>query len=100
MSAYIVFIREKTVDQTELDFYSNNLAPAMTGFNFNLLAAYGPQVVLEGPAVEGVVILEFPSVQEAETWYNSPGYQELAQHRFNGAVYTGVIVDGVKQQLH
>jgi uncharacterized protein (DUF1330 family) len=47
------------------------------------------------PEVEGVVVAEFPSVEEARSWYDSPAYQEAAQHRFRGAVYRGVIVEGV-----
>jgi uncharacterized protein (DUF1330 family) len=42
-----------------------------------------------------VVVAEFPSVEEACAWYDSPAYQEAAQHRFRGAVYRGVIVEGV-----
>jgi uncharacterized protein (DUF1330 family) len=45
--------------------------------------------------VEGVVVAEFPSVEEARAFYNSPAYQEAAQHRFRGAVYRGLIVEGV-----
>ena len=52
-------------------------------------------MTLEGPEVEGVVIAEFPSVEEARVWYDSPAYQEVAQHRFRGAVYRGLIVEGV-----
>jgi uncharacterized protein (DUF1330 family) len=45
--------------------------------------------------VEGVAIAEFPSIEMAKAWYNSPAYQEAARHRFKGAVYNGVIVEGV-----
>jgi uncharacterized protein (DUF1330 family) len=59
------------------------------------LAAYGRHVTLEGPDVEGVVIAEFPSLEEARAWYESPAYQEAVQHRLRGAVYRGLIVEGV-----
>jgi uncharacterized protein (DUF1330 family) len=36
-----------------------------------------------------------PSVEEARAWYDSPAYQEAAQHRFRGAVYRGLIVEVV-----
>ncbi|MFA6083510.1 MAG: DUF1330 domain-containing protein [Mucilaginibacter sp.] len=96
MSAYIVFIREKTTNKAELDTYINLLPTAMEGVTFKPVVAYGEQKVIEGPEVEGVVILEFPSFKDAEDWYNSPAYQEIIQHRFDGAVYTGVIVEGAK----
>ncbi|MCA9109883.1 MAG: DUF1330 domain-containing protein [Planctomycetaceae bacterium] len=95
MSAYIVFIREKTIDESELMTYWQKAPAAMEGHPIRALAAYGPHVTLEGPDVEGVVIAEFPTVEEARAWYDSPAYQEAAQHRFRGAVYRGLIVDGV-----
>lgn len=95
MAAYIVFIREQTLDHAELQAYWQKAPAAMEGQPIKPLAAYGRHVTLEGPEVEGVVIAEFPSLEEARAWYNSPAYQEAAQHRFRGAVYRGLIVDGV-----
>ncbi len=60
-----------------------------------MLAAYGKHVTLEGPDVEGVVIAEFPSLEAARAWYDSPAYREAAQYRHRGAVYRGLIVDGI-----
>ncbi len=95
MSAYIVFIREKTTDKAELETYWQKAPAAMEGHPIKPLAAYGHHLTLEGPDVEGVVIAEFPTVEAARTWYDSPAYQEAAQHRFRGAVYRGLIVEGV-----
>jgi len=95
MSAYIVFIREETINKSELETYWHKAPAAMEGQPIKALAAYGRHVTLEGPDVEGVVIAEFPTVEEAQAWYNSPAYQEAAQHRFRGAVYRGLIVEGV-----
>ena len=67
----------------------------MEGCPINVLAAYGPHVTLEGPEVEGIVVSEFPSIEGARAWYDSPAYQRAAQHRFRGAVYRGLIVEGV-----
>ncbi|QDV63060.1 DUF1330 domain-containing protein [Crateriforma conspicua] len=96
MSAYIVFIREKTLDKSELETYWQKAPAAMEGHPVKPLAAYGSHVILEGPEVEGVVIAEFPTVEEARKWYDSPAYQEAARHRFRGAVYRGLIVEGVR----
>jgi uncharacterized protein (DUF1330 family) len=95
MSAYIVFIREKTVDQSELEIYWQKVPAAMADQPIKPLAAYGRHVTLEGPEVEGVVIAEFPSLEEARAWYESPAYQDAVQHRLRGAVYRGLIVEGV-----
>jgi uncharacterized protein (DUF1330 family) len=42
-----------------------------------------------------VAIAEFPSLEDARRWYDSPAYQTAAQHRFRGATYRGLIVEGV-----
>ena len=50
--------------------------------------------VLEGPDIEGAVILEYPGMLAARDWYFSPAYQEVVQHRFKGAKYRGYILEG------
>ena len=93
MAAYVIFIRERTLDQSELDIYAKLARPSLEGLPIKFLAAYGRQEVLEGPAPEGVAIAEFPSMEEAKQWYESPAYQAAAQHRFKGAIYRGFIVE-------
>jgi uncharacterized protein (DUF1330 family) len=95
MSAYLVFIREKTLDESELKAYWAKIRATMEGHPIKVLAAYGRHVTLEGPDVEGVVVAEFPSVERARAFYDSPEYQDAAQHRFRGAIYRGLIVEGV-----
>jgi uncharacterized protein (DUF1330 family) len=95
MPAYVIFIRERTLDQSELDTYAKAVEPLLEGLPVRFLAAYGRQKVLEGPAPEGVAIAEFPSLEEACRWYESPAYQAAAQHRFKGATYRGIIVEGL-----
>ena len=74
MATYIVFTRESTQDQTELDAYMEKVGASFAGHPIKVLAAYGPQQVLEGPAPEGVVIVEFPTMEKAREWYRSPDY--------------------------
>ncbi len=95
MATYIVFTKESTQDQSELDIYQSKVSAAAEGHPIKILAAYGPQQVLEGPAPEGVVIVEFPTTAAARKWYDSPAYQAVAQHRFKGATYRAVLVEGV-----
>ncbi|HLZ64683.1 MAG TPA: DUF1330 domain-containing protein [Aliidongia sp.] len=95
MVAYAVFIREETTDQAELDIYASLVPAAGKGHAITRLALYGAHEVLEGPEIEGVVILEFPSVAEAKAWYGSPAYQAAAKHRHAGSRYRAFIVEGV-----
>lgn len=95
MPAYIVFTRESTHNASELETYSQKVGSTLAGHPVTVLAAYGHHEVLEGPDVEGVVIVEFPSLDEAKAWYDSPAYREVREHRFRGANYRAVIVEGV-----
>jgi uncharacterized protein (DUF1330 family) len=95
MAAYIVFTRESTRDAAELGTYSQKVGPTLAGHPVTVLAAYGRHEVIEGPEVEGVVILEFPSFDQAKAWYDSPAYRQVREHRFRGADYRAVIVEGV-----
>ncbi len=97
MSTYVVFIREKTLDPAELAVYTPKAGNSLTGHPIKVLAAYGQQEVLEGPEVEGVVLVEFPSFAEAKAWYDSPAYREAREHRFRGAEYRAVIFEGLSQ---
>jgi uncharacterized protein (DUF1330 family) len=96
MSAYIVFTREATTDSTELQRYEALVRGTLTGHTPTLLAAYGTERVLEGPRSEGTVIMAFPSMQAASAWYDSPAYTEVREHRFKGAIYRAVLVQGVQ----
>ncbi len=95
MATYIVFIRESTRNPSELETYSQKVSATLTGHPVTVLAAYGRHEVLEGPDVEGVVIVEFPSFDEAKAWYDSPAYREVREYRFRGADYRAVIIEGV-----
>jgi uncharacterized protein (DUF1330 family) len=68
----------------------------MEGHLIKVLAAYGELEVLDsGPAIEGAVIAEFPTMEAAKAWFYSPAYEEAAQHRRRGASYRGFIIEGI-----
>ncbi|WP_231732892.1 MULTISPECIES: DUF1330 domain-containing protein [unclassified Sphingopyxis] len=96
MEAFVVFTREDTTDVDELAAYSARVGPSFDGHDVTFLAAYGEMENLEGPPIEGAVILRFPTMQAAHDWYHSPAYQAVAQHRFAGARYRGFIVEGLR----
>jgi uncharacterized protein (DUF1330 family) len=91
MPAYIVFTRLHTRNRTELDLYAKEAATLFAGYNVKFLSRFGPCEVTEGGGVEGVAILEFPTMTEAKAWYNSPVYQESAKHLASGwGLWSGV----------
>jgi len=95
MTTYLVFTQESIQDPAEFALYQSGVGATLKDHPVRVLAAYGPQQVLEGEGPSGVVILEFPSTEAARAWYDGPAYQEVVQHRFKGARYRAVLVEGV-----
>lgn len=95
MTAYVIMQRTATKDPAEMAIYAPKAGAARGDHAITALAFYGRHEVKEGGPVEGVVVLSFPTFAQAEAWYHSPAYQEAAQHRFKGADYSVVIVEGV-----
>ncbi|MBB3306020.1 MULTISPECIES: DUF1330 domain-containing protein [Enterobacterales] len=95
MAAYVVFIKDETLDKDELAKYSEKAGQARGDHPITPLAFYGALETLEGPEAEGVVVLEFPDAEAAKGWYFSPAYQEAKAHRLKGAKYRVLLVNGV-----
>ncbi len=96
MPAYMVFTRLRTRNPEEVKLYAEQDPKFLAGHTIKFLAQFGRFEVKEGGGVEGVPILEFRSVAEAEAWYESPAYQNASQNRHKGEDYSVVIVDGVQ----
>jgi uncharacterized protein (DUF1330 family) len=95
MSAYMVFTRDKTLDQNELNLYSKEVPATLAVHEVKILALYGRHEDLEGDSTEGTVILEFPSIEAAKVWYDGPEYRKVREHRFKGSTYRVVLIQGV-----
>jgi uncharacterized protein (DUF1330 family) len=96
MTAYVVFIPERMRNRAEYEVYREKSRPVNASHPLKGLALYGQHEVLEGPAIEGAVILEFPSIEAAKAYYHSATYQDAARHRFLGADYRAFIVEGIQ----
>ena len=100
MPAYMIFTRTGPVtNQAEMDTYSDanraSAAKFVADYGLKPLSIYGKLDVVEGPAPEGIALLEFPTAQAARDWYASPEYQAALAHRFKGAPYSAVIIEGL-----
>jgi uncharacterized protein (DUF1330 family) len=96
MAAYVIVTRESPLrDEAEKKTYDRKTREAPRDPNLKPLVLYGAVHPLEGTPPDGVVVLEFPTVEAAKAWYNSPGYQAALPHRLNSADYRAVIVEGL-----
>lgn len=57
--------------------------------------AQGEGRVVEGAWPGSVVLLEFPNMAAAETWYNSTEYQRILHLRTHNAISDLILIDGV-----
>ena len=93
MSVYMVYVCHGVSDRAQLEKYWASIGPTLEGQPIKVMAAYTPFEVLEGENVLGVFVAEWPSLEAAKRWYDSPGYKAIRHLRMNNATYTGVLVE-------
>ena len=54
-----------------------------------------PSVAGEGAPPDGMVMLQFPTLEDAKAWYASPGYQAALPHRLASGDWRAFIVAGL-----
>lgn len=96
MSVYVLFLREgKIRNPSEMEIYQRMARQIPPHPKLTALVAYGAMEALEGELPDGVVLLQFPTVEDAKDWYNSAAYQAAVPHRQKGADYRAFIVQGL-----
>ena len=76
--------------------YRKQVGDTAEPFGGQFLAAGGKLTVLDGQWEHpGTVIVEFPSRESAECWYESPAYQKIIGLRLNSTSGSLVILDGI-----
>ena len=97
MPAYLIVCRDSPVrdEASFAEYQRRNRETNPAEFKITPLVVYGAVHGLEGQAPDGVVMLQFPTVEDATAWYNSPGYQAALPHRLSSADYRTIIVEGL-----
>jgi uncharacterized protein (DUF1330 family) len=94
MPAYVIF----DIHVDDADAYAPYRGPAGAAVEKHggrYLARGGASEVLEGDwDVDRIVVLEFPSMEQAKAWYGSPEYQEVVGIRHAASHGRAVIVEG------
>jgi uncharacterized protein (DUF1330 family) len=94
MKAYLIAV-ETVNDETMFGKYRKAILPTIDPFGGKFIARGGILTVLEGEWVHPrTVIIEFPSREAAEGWYNSEAYQNIISLRLKSTVGNLVILDG------
>src|SRR5689334_11771803 len=75
--------------------YAKRAGPANAKHGSRFLVRGGKKTTLEGDIpFERIVVTEFPDVETAKKFYNSPEYQDARKHRLGAADFHMVIVEG------
>lgn len=74
--------RSKINEPAEYKKYTDHIPDILKKYNGRVLARGGEKKVLEGETpYERFVVIEFDSLEDAETCFNSPEYVEAAKFR-------------------
>lgn len=100
MPAYIIVYRETPVtNPAAIEEYSRrnreSAGDFQERFGIKPLVVYGKSEAPEGANPEGIVVLQFPTIEDAKAWYDSPAYQAALPFRKDAADWRVVIVEGL-----
>jgi uncharacterized protein (DUF1330 family) len=95
MAAYVIGEIEVTDPATYEDYRKQVLA-VVTKYGGRFIARGGKTETLEGgPSARRVVVLEFPSLEQAQKWYRSAEYAPLIALRQSASRGRIIVVEGV-----
>jgi len=95
MTAYVI-VDIKVNDPARYEEYKRLASPTVQMYGGRYIARGGRTEVLEGNwNPSRLVILEFPSIEKARDWLNSPVYGEAKKIRHKTAVSKMVVVEGI-----
>ena len=90
-----LIIRNEEAFQT----YRTRAAKAIAKFGGKYLARNGEIRVLEGQwQPNTIVVVEFPSLEQAQAWYQSPEYSAALEVRDVALTRNLILVDGCREQ--
>jgi uncharacterized protein (DUF1330 family) len=94
MSAYAIVRIIDITDPATFETYKAKAGPTIGAHDGKVIVGGGRKATLEGDDDINVVIIEFPSYEAAEAWYNSPEYAEAMSHRVGAASAQVVLAEG------
>ena len=94
MPAYIIAMAN-IKDAQKYGEYAKRAGPANAKHGSKFLVRGGKKTTLEGDIpFDRIVVSEFPDVEAAKKFYNSPEYQEARKHRLGAADFHMIVVEG------
>jgi uncharacterized protein (DUF1330 family) len=94
MSAFII-VEINIIDSQRYEGYKQLVPPSLTAYGGRFAVRGGKTETLEGNwSPERLVVIEFPTVEQARAWWNSPEYAEAKALRQATARTKMILVEG------
>src|SRR5688572_11818929 len=97
MTAYAVAHLRDVEFNEEIAEYLRRIDATLEPHGGRFLVHGGRVHPLEGEFDAALVVLEFPDVDAARSWYESPGYQAILRLRTDNSRGVAFLVEGVPQ---
>lgn len=95
MKGYVLGEIEITDPATFAD-YGKQVPATIAKYGGKYLVRGGKAEVVEGAACKRMVVLEFPTLEQARKWYTSPDYAPLITLRQKGSRGRLILVEGME----
>jgi uncharacterized protein (DUF1330 family) len=97
MLAYVISELE-VLDEGKMEEYRKFAATSISEYGGKYLARGATPMIVEGPAAKTkVVIVEFPSMQQAKNWYASASYSRALKVRQEALERRLIFVEGTAE---
>ncbi|MEV4111259.1 DUF1330 domain-containing protein [Nonomuraea sp. NPDC049695] len=96
MTAYALAHLLPAEPHEEVYEYMERIQATLDPFGGRFVVHGAPVEVREGEWPGALVIIEFPSIEQARAWYDSPAYQDIRRLRADHIPGDLVLVDGVE----
>lgn len=97
MPAYAVAVVRETRFNDEVAEYLQRIDETLAPFSGRYLIHGGPYQPLEGSWSGDLVVIEFPTMEEAQAWYRSDAYASIRSLRTNNTEGDVLLVQGVAE---
>lgn len=97
MTAYAVALIRETRFNDEIAEYLRRIDETLTPYCGKYLVHGGPYQPLEGAWSGDLVVIEFPSMEQAQAWYHSDAYESIRSLRTGNTEGDVLLVQGVAE---
>ncbi len=97
MKAYFLFENLELLHAGHMEEYRNNVLPMVQAYGGKYIVVGGNPKMIEGhwnPTY--LVLIEFPSREQAEAWYHAEEYAPLKELRLSALKANGLLLEGLE----